>query len=141
MLVRIATGLCWGTQILTGLHSQRLQARRNTNGFEEYRRFLHEYEPREVAQYAAMLVGVMTSRWSGKLSEFADEFREWELVVQRYEEATRVSMLDEVEYWVIATHAPRAIQSYLRVSDIDLLQDYADLRLGIFEFLMWRQAF
>eukprot|EP00972_Heterocapsa_arctica_P016590 2448521-Heterocapsa_arctica.AAC.1 len=74
----------------------------------------------------------MKPKWSGQLQNFADELRAWELAVQRYEEATRVPMPDEVRCSVVAMHAPRAIQSYLRVSDTDLLVNYQTMRRGIF---------
>eukprot|EP00972_Heterocapsa_arctica_P095543 14090428-Heterocapsa_arctica.AAC.1 len=50
-------------------------------------------------------------------------------------------MPDEVKCSVVAMRAPRAIQSYLRVSDVDLLQNYAVLRQGIFKFLTRGRAF
>eukprot|EP00972_Heterocapsa_arctica_P031085 4574848-Heterocapsa_arctica.AAC.1 len=37
--------------------------------------------------------------------------------------------------------APRAIQSYIRVSDVDLLESYAVLRRGVFKFLTRGRAF
>eukprot|EP00972_Heterocapsa_arctica_P077291 11400714-Heterocapsa_arctica.AAC.1 len=61
-----------------------------------------------------MLVGVTKPKWSGRLPDFADELRALELAVQRYEEATRFRMPDDVKCSVISMHAPRAIQSYLR---------------------------
>eukprot|EP00972_Heterocapsa_arctica_P051410 7562305-Heterocapsa_arctica.AAC.1 len=45
----------------------------NATGCEAYRRVLLEYEPREGARYAAMLVGIMKLRWTGKLVDFANE--------------------------------------------------------------------
>ncbi len=107
----------------------------NANGFEAYRRVLLEYEPHEGARYAAMLVGVMKPKWSGRLQDFEDELRAWELAVQRYEEATRFPMPYEVKRSVVSMNAPRAIQSCLRLSDVDLLANYATLRGGIFKFL------
>eukprot|EP00972_Heterocapsa_arctica_P098190 14491738-Heterocapsa_arctica.AAC.1 len=38
-------------------------------------------------------------------------------------------------------NAPRAIQSYIRVSDVDLLESYAVLRRGVFKFLSRGRAF
>eukprot|EP00972_Heterocapsa_arctica_P049511 7287229-Heterocapsa_arctica.AAC.1 len=70
----------------------------------------------------------MRPRWSGKLVEFASELREWEFAVVRYEEATWFPMPDDVKCSVVSMNAPRAIQSYLRVSDANLLRDYATLR-------------
>eukprot|EP00972_Heterocapsa_arctica_P083454 12296255-Heterocapsa_arctica.AAC.1 len=88
-----------------------------------------------------MLIGVMKPKWSGKLDAFADELRAWELAVLRYEEGTGVPMPDEVRCSVVAMHAPRAIQAYMRVSDVDLLANYATLRGGIFKFLTRGRAF
>ena len=45
------------------------------NGFEAWRQLLIEYEPKENARYAAMMVGIMTPRWSGRLSDFLEELR------------------------------------------------------------------
>eukprot|EP00972_Heterocapsa_arctica_P074906 11055656-Heterocapsa_arctica.AAC.1 len=83
----------------------------------------------------------MKPKWSGRLPDFADELRAWELAVQRYEEATRFLMPDKVKCTVVAMNAPRAIQSYLRVSDVDLLENYGILRRGIFKFLTRGRAF
>eukprot|EP00972_Heterocapsa_arctica_P077507 11433374-Heterocapsa_arctica.AAC.1 len=107
----------------------------NASCFEAYQRVLLDYEPREPARYAAMLIAITQSRWSGKLSELAGEMREWELAVQRYEESTHYPMPDDVKCSVVSMHCPRAIQSYLRVSDMDLLINYKTLRTGIFRFL------
>eukprot|EP00972_Heterocapsa_arctica_P034570 5089502-Heterocapsa_arctica.AAC.1 len=88
-----------------------------------------------------MLVGVMKPKWSSRLPDFADELRVWELAVQRHEEATRFPMPDDVKCSVVSMRAPRAIQSYLRVSDTDLLANYTTLRQGIFRFLTRGRAF
>eukprot|EP00972_Heterocapsa_arctica_P075749 11172174-Heterocapsa_arctica.AAC.1 len=50
-------------------------------------------------------------------------------------------MPDEVRCSVVAMHAPRAIQSYLRVNDIDLLVNNQTLRRSIFKFLTRGRAF
>eukprot|EP00972_Heterocapsa_arctica_P052082 7663503-Heterocapsa_arctica.AAC.1 len=83
----------------------------------------------------------MQPRWSGKLSEFAGELREWELAVQRYEESTHYPMPDDVKCSVVSMHAPRAIQAYLRMSDTDLLINYRTLRNGFLCFLSRGRAF
>eukprot|EP00972_Heterocapsa_arctica_P011889 1740956-Heterocapsa_arctica.AAC.1 len=72
-----------------------------------------------------MLVGIMRPRWSGKLQDFTGELREWELTLLRYEEATRFPTPDDVKCSVVSINAPRAIQSYIRVSDVNLLENYA----------------
>eukprot|EP00972_Heterocapsa_arctica_P073663 10877873-Heterocapsa_arctica.AAC.1 len=66
----------------------------------------------------------MKPKWSGRLPDFADALRAWELAVQRYEEATRFPMPNDLKCSVVSMHAPRAIQSYLPVSDTDLLANY-----------------
>eukprot|EP00972_Heterocapsa_arctica_P075907 11195801-Heterocapsa_arctica.AAC.1 len=38
-------------------------------------------------------------------------------------------------------HAPRAIQAYIRVSDVDLFANYSTLRGGIFKFLTRGRVF
>eukprot|EP00972_Heterocapsa_arctica_P060309 8894940-Heterocapsa_arctica.AAC.1 len=50
-------------------------------------------------------------------------------------------MPDDVKCSVVSMNAPRAIQSYLRVSDADLLRNYAALRQGIFKFLTRGRAY
>eukprot|EP00972_Heterocapsa_arctica_P061644 9091348-Heterocapsa_arctica.AAC.1 len=37
-------------------------------GWEAWRRVLLEYEPKEGARYAAMLLGVMRPKWTGQLA-------------------------------------------------------------------------
>eukprot|EP00972_Heterocapsa_arctica_P096877 14292754-Heterocapsa_arctica.AAC.1 len=74
----------------------------------------------------------MKPKWSGQLATFGNELRDWELQLQRYEQATGVPIPDEVKCSVTSMNAPKAIQSYIRVSDTDLMQNYTTLRAGIF---------
>eukprot|EP00972_Heterocapsa_arctica_P022063 3244033-Heterocapsa_arctica.AAC.1 len=50
-------------------------------------------------------------------------------------------MPDEVKCSIVSKNAPRAIQTYIRVSDVDLLESYAVLRRGVFKFLTRGRAF
>eukprot|EP00972_Heterocapsa_arctica_P001407 206253-Heterocapsa_arctica.AAC.1 len=61
-----------------------------------------------------MLLGVMKPKWSGLLASFANKLGDWELALQRYEQATGVPMPDEVKCSVASMNAPRAVQSYIR---------------------------
>ena len=67
-----------------------------SNGFEAWRQLLLEYEPRENARYAAMMVGIMRPRWSGRLADFPKELRAWELAVARYQLATHAVVPEAV---------------------------------------------
>ena len=61
------------------------------NGFEAWRQLPIEYEPKENARYAAMMVGIMKPRWSGRMSDFPEELRAWELAMARYQMATHAN--------------------------------------------------
>eukprot|EP00972_Heterocapsa_arctica_P007510 1095579-Heterocapsa_arctica.AAC.1 len=49
--------------------------------------------------------------------------------------------MSNVKCSVVSMNAPRSIQSYLRVTDANLLRDYATLRGGIFRFLTRGRAY
>eukprot|EP00972_Heterocapsa_arctica_P032628 4805930-Heterocapsa_arctica.AAC.1 len=74
----------------------------------------------------------MSPTWSGRLSDFAGELRQWELSVRRYEEATGAPVPDSVKTSIVVMRAPRTIQSYLRVTGANLMGDYGALRQGLF---------
>eukprot|EP00972_Heterocapsa_arctica_P002579 377571-Heterocapsa_arctica.AAC.1 len=73
--------------------------------------------------------------------DFANELCEWESALQRYVQATHYPMSDEVKCSIVSMNAPRAIQSYIRFSDVDLLESYAVLRRGVFKFLTRGRTF
>ena len=98
------------------------------NGFEAWRRLLMEYEPKENARYAAMMVGIMKPRWSGRIADFPKELRAWELAVSRYQMATHGIVPDAVRCPVVAMHAPSAVKACLRPAPTDVLVSYDALR-------------
>eukprot|EP00972_Heterocapsa_arctica_P105685 15569895-Heterocapsa_arctica.AAC.1 len=50
-------------------------------------------------------------------------------------------MPDEMKCSVMSMNAPKAIQSYIRVSDTDPMQNYTTLHAGISRFLTRGRAF
>ena len=105
------------------------------NGFEAWRQLLIEYETREKARYAAMMVGITKTRWTGRMSDFPEKMRAWELAVLRYQQATHAIVPDAVRCSIVAMHAPPAVKAYLRLAPTNVLVSYAALREKIFTYV------
>ena len=111
------------------------------DGFEAWRQLLIEYEPKENARCAAMMVGIMKPRWSGRMSDFPEELRAWELAVARYQMATHAIVPDAARCSIVAMHAPPAVKACLRLDPADVLVSYAALRERIFTYLNCGRAY
>ena len=86
--------------------------------------------------YAAMMVGIMKPRWSGRMSDFREELRAWELAVARCQMAIHAIVPDAVRCSIVAMHAPPAVKACLRLAPTDVLISYAALREKIFAYVL-----
>eukprot|EP00972_Heterocapsa_arctica_P009559 1409437-Heterocapsa_arctica.AAC.1 len=78
-----------------------------------------------------MLASVMNPKWSGRFLDLADKLPSPELVVQSYE-VKKCSLMP--------MDAHHAIQFDLRMSDVDLLENYGIICRDIFEFITHGRA-
>ena len=82
-----------------------------------------------------MMVGITKTRWTGRMSDFPEKMRAWELAVLRYQQATHAIVPDAVRCSIVAMHAPPAVKAYLRLAPTNVLVSYAALREKIFTYV------
>ena len=99
------------------------------NGFAAWQRIYQAYEPDEGIRKMSMLSAILTPSW--EQGSFWEHLLRWERAINRYEEATRGAVNDEVKCSVVQRWAPPHIKAYLRVAGAEVFATYRGLRAGI----------
>ena len=106
---------------------------RRADGAAAWRRLRMEYEPDVASRHCAVLAGLLSPQWSATGS-FLDQLYAWERSVLDYEAATGVPLPDPVRCAVVQSWAPVPVREFLRLTPLELTQDYGQLRNALTQY-------
>eukprot|EP00971_Amphidinium_carterae_P021197 418469-Amphidinium_carterae.2 len=111
------------------------------NGFEAWRRIVHEYEPPNNTRRLALLTELLESASLDGLHHpetFASELLKWEEKIREYERFPECTFDPEVKKAILLRRAPPELATYLRVTLSDTTE-YAELRDRVESYLRSRR--
>ena len=113
------------------------------HGIAAWRRVKTEYQPDAAGWHTAMLMGIVHPGWDsrGAANTFLDQSTEWKRRIHVYEGESLETFSDGVKFAVLASHAPEAIRSVVRLAAGPAGGKYRVVRQNMSEFLHFDRIF
>ena len=85
------------------------------SGFEGWRKLVQEYEPQTGTQQLSLLVQIIEGIHlkNASIDNYADHVRQWEEIINKYEQTTLDDVPDAVKRAVLLKFAPDTVQAHI----------------------------
>ena len=114
--------------VLTSKSLKFLQAVKDRNGFEAWRRICGEFEPRVVQRRLAMLTNIMNPDFGQGEAEFSERWAMWEIDISEYEDFTGKAFDRDIMLAVVVDRSPAEILQHLQLNAAQYEKSYSRLQ-------------